>query len=68
MAMSEKEEPKWAADHGLHSCGDYYEGFVDDLEAVLSQHRMETVTSYGVRRSRQVNRADKVSFYEPSKL
>lgn len=55
-----EDKPKWASDHDLHLCGEYYEGFVDDFEAVLSQHRMETVTSYGVRRSRQVNGTDKV--------
>ena len=46
-------KPKWAVDHGLQLCGHYYQGFVDDYEAILSQHRIETVTSYGVRRSRQ---------------
>ena len=49
----EGAKPSWAAEHDLQLCGQYYEGFVDDYEAVLSQHRMDTVTSYGVRRSRQ---------------
>ena len=47
------EKPKWAAEHGLQLCGNYFEGFIDDCETVLSQHKIETVTSYGVRRSRQ---------------
>ena len=46
-------KPSWAVDHGLQLCGQYYEGFVDNYEAVLTCHRIETVTSYGVRRSRQ---------------
>ena len=46
------EKPKWATDYHLVQCGQYFEGFVDDYEAVLSQHRMSTVTTYGTRRSR----------------
>ena len=45
-------KPSWAVDHGLATvelCGQ----FADDYEAVLTCHRIETVTSYGVRRSRQ---------------
>ena len=49
----EGAKPSWATDHGLQLCGQYYEGFVDDYEAVYTRHRIETVTSYGVRRSRQ---------------
>lgn len=49
----ELNKPQWAADYGLQLCGQYYQGFVEDFEAVLSHHKMETVTSYGVRRSRQ---------------
>ena len=45
-------KPKWAVDHGLKLCGQYFQGFVDDYEAALSHHTMETVTSYGVRRSK----------------
>lgn len=56
-----EDKPKWAADHGLSLCGAHYYGVVNDLEAALSQHKLETVTSYGVRRSRQVNGTDKVS-------
>lgn len=46
-------EPVWATKYGLQLCGLYYQGFVDNDEAVLTQHKMESVTSYGVRRSRQ---------------
>jgi hypothetical protein len=49
----EGAKPSWAVDHGLQLCGQYYDGFVDDYEAVYTRHRIETVTSYGVRRSRQ---------------
>ena len=49
----EGAKPSWATDHGLQLCGQYYEGFVDDYEAVYTRHRIEIVTSYGVRRSRQ---------------
>ena len=37
--------PEWASKHNLEICGQYYQGFVDDFEAVLSQHRMCTVTA-----------------------
>ena len=53
MECESNSKPKWAVDHGLQLCGQYYEGFVDDYEAVLNSHMIETVTSYGVRRSRQ---------------
>ena len=57
----EGAKPSWAVDHCLQLCGQYYKGFVD-YEAVLTCHRIETVTSYGVRRSRQTassNHSDK---------
>ena len=47
-------KPKWAVDHGLKLCGQYFQGFVDDYKEALSHHTMETVTSYGVRRSRRI--------------
>ena len=49
----EATKPKWAADHGLTLCGQYFQAFVEDYEAVLSHLRIDTVSSYGVRRSRQ---------------
>ena len=45
-------KPKWAEDYDLEACGIYYQGFVSNYEEVLTQHRMCTVTSYGIRRSR----------------
>ena len=45
--------PKWASDYSLEVRGCYYEGFVDDYDLVLSQHSMESVTTYGVRKSRR---------------
>ena len=39
----------WAK--GLKKSGLYYDGFVDDIEAVLEQHCKETVTFYGTRNS-----------------
>ena len=47
--MSSMEKPEWAHVHNLEQCGQYYQGFVDDYESVLSQHCMAT---YGVRKSR----------------
>ena len=46
-------KPKWAEGHNLEACGLYYQGFVSNsYEEVLTQHRLCTVTSYGIRRSR----------------
>ena len=36
---------------GLQSNGTYYEGWVDNLDEVLSSHAKATVTCYGTRRS-----------------
>ena len=36
---------------GLQRSGTYYEGWVDDLDELLSSHARATVTSYGTRRS-----------------
>ena len=35
---------------GLQSSGTYYEGWVDDLDELLSSHAKATVTRYGTRR------------------
>ena len=45
--------PKWARDYSLEVRGCYYEGFVDNYDLVLSQHCMESVTTYGIRKSRR---------------
>ena len=52
--------PKWADDYNLQRRGCYYEGFVDDYDLVLSQHCMESVTTYGVRKSRKQENVTKV--------
>ena len=39
----------WSSE--LELIGDCYEGIVDNLD-VLDRHRVETVTSYGTRKSR----------------
>ena len=36
---------------GLQSNGTYYEGWVDNLDELLSSHAKATVTCYGTRRS-----------------
>ena len=36
---------------GLQSNGTYYEGWVDNLDEVLSSHAKATMTCYGTRRS-----------------
>ena len=41
--------PTWA--EGLKKSGLYYDGFVDDIESVLEQHRKDTVTFYSTRNS-----------------
>ena len=40
---------------GLTKVGLYYEGFVDNLEEVLEDHRRCTMTSYGTRNSKKSN-------------
>ena len=39
-------------EYGLQASGQCFQGFVEDYEALLARHQMETITSYGVRRSR----------------
>ena len=60
--------PKLAVDHGLQLCGQYYEGFVDNYEALLSHHRMETVTSYGVRRINQGKMLEAMERHSTSRM
>ena len=43
--------PSWASN--LDSKGVYYEGLVEDVEWLLDQHKLSTVTTYGTRRSRK---------------
>ena len=47
------ENKGWTS--GLVPRGDYYVGVVEDCEAVLDKHRIETVTTgYGIRKSRKI--------------
>jgi hypothetical protein len=65
-------KPKWAEGHNLEACGLYYQGFVSNYEEVFTQHRLCTVTSYGIRRSRttaassHVETTDKLELPETS--
>ena len=43
--------PSWAV--GLDVRGLYYEGIVDDANTLLEKHKISTVTTYGIRRSRK---------------
>ena len=45
------ETPSWET--GLDAKGLYYEGIVDDATALLDKHKINTVTTYGIRRSRK---------------
>ncbi len=44
------EHPSWSS--GLERVGVYYQGVVDKLEDVLDGHRVQTVTCYVTRTSR----------------
>ena len=48
-AFGDFSNPTWAK--GLKRSGLYFDGFVDDIESVLEQHRKDTVTFYGTRNS-----------------
>lgn len=39
---------------GLRRVGVYHEGFVRNIDDVLAKHGVETVTTYGTRRSRKI--------------
>ena len=39
---------------GLSRVGEYYEGFVKNVDDLLAKHSTETVTTYGIRRSRKI--------------
>lgn len=53
-----KKVPKWADDFKLKRCGRYYEGFVNDYDLVLSQHCVESVATYGVRKSKKTQQGN----------
>ena len=46
------DSPSWM--EGLSRVEEYYEGFVKNVDDVLVKHSTETVTTYGVRRSRKI--------------
>ena len=46
-------KPAWARD--LEPRGRYYEGFVEDLDSLLTKFKAETVTTFGVRKSRYLD-------------
>ena len=50
-----EEEPAWANQYKLKVRGTYYEGFVEELDSLLTKFKAETVTTFGVRRSRYID-------------
>ena len=55
-AIYEVMEPAWARQYSLKLRGTYYEGFVEDLESLLTKFKSETITTlYGIRRSRYMD-------------
>ena len=51
------ERPAWSK--GLRKCGTYFDGCVDNPEEILEQHRRDTVTTWGIRRSQNKTEAPK---------
>ena len=49
--MNENINPSWT--DGLQQCGQYYEGIVGNAAAVLELHKQDTVTTFGIRRSKK---------------
>ena len=43
-------DPDWTS--GLNRVGQYFEGYVEDIDLIRQKHQAATVTTYGVRRSR----------------
>ena len=44
--------PSWI--DGLNRVGEYYEGFVKNIDDLLAKHSAELVTMYGIRCSRKI--------------
>ena len=44
--------PSWI--DGLNRVGEYYEGFVKNIDDLLAKDSAETVTAYGIRHSRKI--------------
>ena len=58
------DKPAWAKD--LEPRGTYYEGFVEDLDSLLTRFKAETVTTYGTRRSRYIIDGSSDQIREPA--
>ena len=48
----DSDVPSWASENNLQANGLYFEGFVDDLKAVLDYRKILTVSMYGTRMGR----------------
>ena len=64
--VMEEIKPAWASQYSLKLRGTYYEGFVEDLESVLTKFKAETVTTFGIRRSRYIDGDSADRIREPS--
>ena len=64
----EPVKPAWACEYSLKLRGTYYEGFVEDLESLLTkfEFKAETVTTFGLRRSRYIDGTSTDRTCEPS--
>lgn len=49
--MTAESLPRWAK--GLKRNGTYFEGYVGDIEELLEDHKRDTITTWGIRRSNQ---------------
>ena len=65
-ANYEAAKPAWASQSSLKLRGTYYEGFVEDLESLLTKFKAETVTTFGIRRSRYIDGTSSDRIREPS--
>ena len=61
-----EERPGWASQYSLKLRGTYYEGFVEDLDSLLTKFKAETVTTFGIRRSRYTDGNSSDRIREPS--
>ena len=61
-----EEKPGWASQYSLKLRGTYYEGFVEDLDSLLTKFKAETVTTFGIRRSRYTDGNSSDRIREPS--
>lgn len=59
-------KPAWASQYSLKPIGTYYEGFVEDVDSLLAKFQAETVTTFGIRRSRYTDSDSSDRVREPS--